>query len=812
MDKAEKTYMSESAIKYIDLSEHEKNEFNIRILNKIYTSFFIFEPKNNKIISSKEVIESVILSEFTGFDKSSLIDVSNLLNDSELTEIIIWNSYMTPFLKIEYCPLKHKWSNWVENVFNEFVSRFYQYICVSEINWKIIIFTDIWEDFLNDSFIKLEELWYKKIELHSIIPKIIDLIADDIHNSDNNDSIRELWIHFPLSMLWYNSEIIWKMKEWKNITNDNNFKKLISYGLLDTVKISTDFNISFNNDNNGDKYRLYWFLFSKNNINIKIFNELWAFIKKIDWIDKESSSDNFAWLPIYVINSKKVYENKESYPYFTYEIKYSESKERNELILELTFDWNWSDSINWNYIITWTFPQYFKERLYNDIKWECCYLTRNENKDEWELLDSEILEIFGNEKKIQCDIFLNKIREGYAKNYIYKPNSTWWLGEHDKPNMSAWDLFLTAVNIDNRSNDYLINISTPKRSNQIKLWHKITVNIFKLSSFNFNIDNIKWIIKSYYDKYNWKFLINRPVLGTISKVLDVKWHEFQINWNKLFNIATVYYPSKWNNKPKIKSWIFELTDLWKINKKIYINNELKLEDVWSMAFIELLKKNWHQSFFWWRSNWWSTRELADIISINEYVNNKKNKIININLFHMKKDPFEQKSESTHSIAFSTYTVVLWQILEKIKSFLYQKDYDWILESLKMFFDEGEWNYEIFLAIKKAINNNRKNVINFNIYFPIKEKDYFNTTGVDSNFNNRLALETNWKRLKIVNDIFKSNVDNVANNDYKMKINLNLWLVICKKWYLYNNNNKTKWGIETELSIINNINNSLFNLC
>lgn len=812
MNKPIKECMLLTAKKYHNLSNELKNEFNIRMLNRIYTSFFIFEPKYWKTINIKEVITSIVENEFDNFDTSIIINLSDFVKDTFLENVEIWKTYMTPFLKIKYSPIKHKWNNDVKNIFDDFIATFYQYICVSEVKWKIIVFTDIWEDFLIDSFKKLDLSWYKKVELHNIIPKIIDLIAENIHNSESKDSIKELWIHFPLSMLWYHSEIIWKMKEWKNVTNDNNFKKLISYGLLDAVKINTDFNVSFNNDNDSDKYRLYWFLYSKNVLNDKIFIELWKFIEKIDWIKSETKNNNFAWLPIYVISSKKVYENKESYPYFTYNKVFNEFTENDELKLDLNFDWEWNNTIKWNYIITWIYPQYFKERIYKDIKWAYCYLKRNEDKNEWKLSDDIILDIFWNEKKIRCDDFLNEIRKWFALNYMYEPEISGWIPEwYYHPDVSSWDLYLTAFNEDNKQNDYLINITTPKKANQIKLWHQITINIFKLSSFNFNIDNIKKIIDNYNTRDgNWKFKIKAPYLWTISKVFDTNWHEYQINWEKIFNISSPCTPSKWNNEWKTKKWVFKITDLWKINKEDYVNNELKLEDIWSLAFIELLKLKWHKAYFWWRSNLWTTRELADVISIDEF-ESKWRKIININLFHMKKDPFEQLSESNYSIAFSTYTVVVWQALEKIKSFLYQKNYDEIISSLKTFFEKDKWNYEIFEVLNDIINKNRDNIINFNIFFPIKEKDYFNIRNIETNSNNKLSLETNWKRLKVISDIFKSNVDNVVNNDYKMKMNLNLWLVICKKTERYNQKNKKKWDIETSIKIINNIEKYLFNI-
>lgn len=791
MKKTIKKWMLHTSEKFLKLSDLEKKEFNIRFLNKVYSSFFIFENLNWDQIDSYNVIKTIISTEFDNFNSSLILNLSDLIYSDEIS---IWKTYWTPFLEIEYPSIKYNW-NWnIQSIFDDFVARFYRYICVSEINWKIIIFTDIWEDFLSESFLKLNKLWYKKIEIHTIIPKIIDLLSENIQNIKSKESIRELWIHFPLSMLWNHSEIIWKIKDWKNISNDINFKKLISYWLLDSVKISTDFNLSFNNDNDSDKYRLYGFLYSRNKINIKIFNELWKFLETIDWLKTTNSHNNFAWLPVYVINNKKNYENKENYPYFTY--SYNENK---ELIIELNFEWEWSDIINGHYKITWIYPQYFKERFFQDIKWEFCYLkNRNDKNIDWELTDEFILECFQWSKKINCDVFLNWIRSGFAKKYLYIPSTTWWIvDDYNNPEVTTSDLYLTALNEDLPKNDYLINISTPKKWNAQKLWHKISINIFKLSSFNFNIDSINTIIKNYKDRK-----ISTVNYWIISKTHDLNWHQFQLNWKKIFNIS-LPCDKLW----KVKKWYFNTTFLWKTLDDINYHKELKLEDIRSHAFIELLRNKWHKAFFWWRLWTWKTRELADIISIDDYVNSNWYKCVNINLFHMKKDPFEQKQESTYSIAFSTYTEVVWQVLEKIKSFLFQKNYNEILSSLELFFDKNSDNYEIYEELSKTIYNNKDNIINFNIYFPIKEKDYFNNN-FNNNSNNKLSLETNWKRLKIVNDIFKSNVDNINSNDHKMKINLNLGLVICNYSDRYNANYH-KWDIETSIKLISDINKKIF---
>lgn len=789
-------YMLDSAHKYDNMSDFDKNIISKIFLSKVYASFFIFESSKWEI-HMDDVIKIILRWQFENWDNMISIDTSNLVQvlDNDYQDINIWEkSYLFPFIKIKYNKFKNNDYWFASNILSDFEGVFYKYLFLIELEWKIVLFTDISEDFLSNSFDLMKDNWYKKIELHSIIPKMIDLISEKFQSWEAE--IRELGISFPLSMLGQHAEIKNKMKQWTNISTDKNFEKLISYGLLDSVKIESDFNVSFNSDNENDKYRLHWFLYSDDELNYTIINDLKKFICKIDESKKIIEWSNFAWLPIYVTSYKKIFTDSSKYPKFRLVHNKLDNIETNYDI-KLKFKINEKNQ-EYDYTITWIYPQYFKERNLKEIKWALCYLKKNDNikdKDIWELSEDSIKECLEWNSTMPCNEFLNNIRKWYAWMYKYIAEENCWNFDNKRhPDFCTQDLFLTAVSDDN--NDYLINITNPKKDNTQKLGHKITVNIYKLSSFSFNYKDITRII----DKYNkWNFTYYLWLLERYLYLPKEKAH-IRVN-NELFTFLTeVCKETKTNNYYKLlhKSTSVNESKVKYYNSpsdKPYINNKIGLEDMWSLAFMKLLDNNWHKSFFWWRTMGWASRELADVISI--YQRSKKE--VDINLFHMKKDPFEQKTESIYSASFSNYTVVIGQVLEKIKSFLYQKKYEDILISLKQFFDDENklwWNYEIYRAIKSSIIQNRMNKINFNIYFPIKEKDYFNYEKM--NKNKKLWLVTNWKRLKVINDIFKSNIENV--NNPNMNINLNLWIVICANWWRY-----IKDEIKNKIYIINDIN-------
>ena len=91
-------------------------------------------------------------------------------------------------------------------------------------------------------------------------------------------------------------------------------------------------------------------------------------------------------------------------------------------------------------------------------------------------------------------------------------------------------------------------------------------------------------------------------------------------------------------------------------------------------------------------------------------------------------------------------------------------------------------------------------ININVYFSVNFKDYWWDLN-DSNSVDELSFITNWKRLKMVNDIFTSNINNVTNNlTHHIKLNLNLGMLVTKT-------KKSEWWIDikNDLFIVDDIN-------
>lgn len=808
------TYMEDVEWILENLTDDERKRISQIFLSRVYTSFFVFEHTQTRP-NAKLVLDTILNTRLKSYSQKAVFNITDFFN---VDGVDIWGTFLFPFVKIKYPLFKwktEKSDNQINSILDKFEGVFYRYLCVMEIEGKIVIFTDISEDFFDNSLDALEKEGYRKIELHNVIPKIIDSLSEKFKNREAE--VGEMWVSFPLSMLGPHANIANKLKRGNEVSNDANFKNLIRYWLLDFVKINSDldFNISFNSDNEKDKYRLPWYLYSKEyDMNVDILKSLSNFIKEIDKVAKEGGESNFAWLPIYVISGKRTYKDGGSYPIFSYAEKCDESWDLSTLNLILTPN-EFNNSTD-EYIITWIYPQYLKEWKYNDND-VYCYLKKIEDVNGWELVFENISNVFWVKKHLRCDDFLNEIRSSISDFYYYHneeaPKNDW----HNHPNLMPSDLFLTAVSgKETDKSDYLINITNPKRWNKHvgeKLWKKISVSTYKLSCFDFDLQSIKWIITSY---HNGNEKIKPISLWVVEKLMpNIRDSDrFNVNWKFFFEIKlqcddakndSSYY--KLRNKKESQEW--DVKESYKKQKKYgcpekyknkgYINNRLWFEDLWSLCFMELLEAKWHKVFFWGRTLWWKSRELADVISIYELNSVNNRKIVNINFFHMKLKPFEQKNTSVLESAFSHYTEVVWQVLEKAKSFLYTWRFESILEWLKQYFpDPNLPNYEIFEALKKVINENRNNSINFNIYFPIQEKDYFNSEWLDWNNLKKLWLETNWKRLKIITEVFNANISSVNPN---MKVHLHLGLVICKEEKTYIDQH-----IKTRIALLHNVEN------
>lgn len=782
-----------------NINKEELEKLHKIFLGKVYASFFIFEKEKWKV-SAVEFLKTFFNEEKDNNHENLFLDVSDYFTEAKiwtdkLSELNIWKVYLFPFIKVEHELFKKynlELNTDFQDILDEFKVVFYRYVCIMEIDNKIIFFTDILEDFCEQYFNNLKKIWYHKIELHNVIPRLIDWMNP--HLEDWSAEIWELWISFPLSMLWAHAKIRDIFKNKAKVWQDNNFKNIIKFWLLDYIKIISDFNISFNSDNDKDKFSLHGFIFPSNSINIELLKWLKKFLEEINKNIEPSFESNFAWLPIYVISWKKVYEK--DYPHFILNDNTDDKK--------ITIDFNtWNlesysdkNTLQGSYYITWIYPQYLKNR-YHDWRSVYCYLKEDENKKEWDMSFENILELFHWNTKLSCEYFLNEIRDKISDVYWYineeAPITDW----HWHPNLMSSDLFMTAIshNKDDTS-DYLINITNPKtrKSKQMdKLWKKITVDVYKLSSFDFDNKKIIESIKKYNSWELWVYGI-----WNISKTpySPKERNSFHINKIKHFEIMKKCPDWDGLKNKKLKAYEkYVKPDLF--SDKCYIDDALAMEDLWSLCITYLLKSKWQTAFFWWKKAGAQYRELADIISISE----KSDKTcLYINLFHIKLKPLEQQKTSSIEASFSYYTQVVWQVLEKFKSFVDVSSTEKILEWLEQYFIIWKWdkapNYEIYEELEKYILQYKGKKISFNIYFSVREKDYFDADFLKHGNLKELTYSTNWKRLKIIYDVFKSNISSA---NPKMNVNFNLWLLVCKNqsswWGL-------QWQIDTNLSLLN----------
>ena len=97
-----------------------------------------------------------------------------------------------------------------------------------------------------------------------------------------------------------------------------------------------------------------------------------------------------------------------------------------------------------------------------------------------------------------------------------------------------------------------------------------------------------------------------------------------------------------------------------------------------------------------------------------------------------------------------------------------------------FFDSWKKFWK-FGSIKENLLSYTKWTININVFFAVNSKDYkLDLNNIDA--LKQLALETNWKRLKMVNDLFTSNVSNISNiTQPHLIFKLNLGILVLKKW-------------------------------
>lgn len=87
--------------------------------------------------------------------------------------------FLFPFIEIPFNRYSKEFVDpSVKTVIEKFNTVFHRYFCVMEISGYIIVFTDIVEDFFDRSTNALLAKGYRKIELHNIIPKVINSLSE----------------------------------------------------------------------------------------------------------------------------------------------------------------------------------------------------------------------------------------------------------------------------------------------------------------------------------------------------------------------------------------------------------------------------------------------------------------------------------------------------------------------------------------------------------------------------------------------------------------------------------------------------------
>jgi len=762
------------------ITESELFELKKVFLKKVYVSFFILEPDN--ILEFQENINE------TGYTISVFKNILTSLFEKEidyLEDIIldmadfddIKGSYLFPFIKSEYEVYNRRYS-WdsekIKNILNIFHTNMFSYIFIYPFQGKLIVFTDIKEEKILPILQLLPD--FSALELHNIIPSIIDSLKDKMLK-DEKAGINEIWIWFPLSMLWWHADIRDKVKKWWVISWDNNFKNLIRYGLLNFLKLKFRYTISFNKDNEKNKFNLHGYLYDYQDdcLNEDIINDLESFLSDIENASLSSNSDFFG-LPLYILSWKYTYSKSDSwYPEFHYDVI------NGNLKLSLS---NWDDERTFD--ITWVFPQYIKINDNNVFS----YLKVKENIQDNDIKHYWFEDDFFIDKKTSapCDDFLYDIREKMSHMFHYDCDEEFeW---KVKPEVTPSDFYFSASS---EEQDYLINICNSKRGRN-KISHHITVDIYKLSSFNYWRDLVDNSMKKFNSNYNNK------LLGTLKLAIDKNSPTKITCWTYEDELKCIKHCK--TNSSDIDGYIKPE----QFNDVSYIDRVLKYEDYISLCLIKIFEQNNYSSFFGWKKNGKYTRELADIISIEE-----DDGKINVNLFHIKTKPFESKRVTNLEASFSAYTQVVWQTLEKAKAFMDEPYIEWILKGLEKYFyyeKQVDWelsrvnadNHLIFEYIESKIKWLTSGTININVYFSVNFKDYWWDLN-DSNSVDELSFITNWKRLKMVNDIFTSNINNVTNNlTPHIKLNLNLGMLVTKT-------KKSEWWIDikNDLFIVDDIN-------
>ncbi len=738
----------------LEIENLDKEVLSFMFLKRVQSSFFVLDSSEKWTF---DTLSSII------FDLTKTEVPKEVILNIEKWIWITW-SYIFPFLRSEQYVynINWAWNTDIENYLRNFKTDIYPYLCIMPVKNKYILFTDIKEEHIIKYLPK-----YNFNELHKIIPKMIDSLKDKVDGKKVD--IKEMGVSFPLSMIWYHSHIQNKLKKWVSISNDISFINLIKYWLLDYLKIKTKYTISFNNDREKNKFRLHWKLFdiTEAKINNEVLEHLELFIDDISinltsW-EKRDKKGIFN-LPIYIVSWKYSYRKEDWYPLLNYD------SVKEKLTLKLP-------ELPESLLVTWIFPQYLKLLDWSEV----AYLKYMEDVKNWEEIEDYDFEsdFFKENKQWFLHEFLREIRNRSTNMYTYINEDKGWTN----PSLNVSDFFITARLWENNQ-EYLLNITDPK-TKRGKDKHILTIDIYELSYTDFEWERISQSIIDFdivkdskkigsleiNDKSNWKYSqIN--LVNNIEQITDTVL--------RVDNIEVTKRKGKWKvdyyNKPS------QFKDFK------YIPSELKFEDLISLAFIRLLNisTHWNCAMFWGKGISSKSRELADIISVK--INNED---VLLDLYHMKIAPFTQTKTSLLKSSFSQYTQVVWQALEKSKAFIYKQTIEEVFEWIESYFlnnEEKADNYEIFETITKKLPSKVKN-LHVVIYFAVRYEDYF--WPIESIDRLRKdTLEVNWKRLKMISDIFNSNVSNIELPGW-FGITLKLGLIISKipdEWPLGATNN------------------------
>jgi len=808
------------------------NLFLDLFLKKVYWSFYLFEKGKDEVntvdvftkilnfnnlidtdndllwVDWKKINYNLNWNEYFINFKKVLLDCKNQFNiwnektkdkwiDYDKTLLKYKDSYIFPFLYLQKSKIdtskaifSDKNSDDLEAFLWKFEDKEFGAIYIMNLDKYILIFSKF-DELLSEELIleiskkyNLNFLW-----LQAIIPSYINRLQNKL---DNKESwINEVWIEFPLSMVWGHSYINDKFKDTRTFFNDTNFHNIIKYWLLSKIVIWEDeYNITLSKSNTIWKINLKW-TFWKSEISPKsnyIFKI--SLLKKIEKLLDE------------VENWKKWKTNwiKSVSLFFISEVFKD--------IIDTWFSFNKNDDFIFNiekrkYQVISIIPKYSYE------KWNLSYILQPKN-----IKDNEYYKNYINKEDFlgidrfkvpnNFDSVLTDLESKYREKYNY---------------VEIKDLENTSDTKRITKNDLLIIVKDTEDNKVCIISYKITEKPFKLfyQVYKLNVNNningdFLEKVKEYYLIY--EYLFDKSYNLVVEEIKDGKNitninMKYSYDWNeKKFNSEKnkIYYKwSKWEtlevdwNFEEVEKFIYKGfsydNSLYDTKKWYTLDKTLKREDLYTLFLSKILNdfySNKKYYFSWkktqWVKNWEKFLELADMIWLYTDKTEKTHKSV-IELYHMKISPFDSDYDSKYiKWWFSYYTDVLGQILQKVTWLIYEDDIDKIKENINKY--KNSYYELIFKEIQKLINKRVKS-IKFDFIFPVRFQDYF--------WTDKMVNEINWTSMKIIYDIFTSNTDNIAfPNNIDLSITLSILVVEKSK----NNFNFKKVSVWDFFNLVN----------